>query len=56
MLSGEDDAMEAIVSGGLDPLGGGEGGGGEDGGVGRAGAPFGVGVGVGAEVDEERHL
>lgn len=56
MLGGEDNAVEAMIRGGADPLGGGEGRGAKDGGVSGARAPFRVGEGVEAEMDEEGHL
>lgn len=40
----------------MDPLSGVEVGGVEDGGVNVAGAPFGVGEGVGSEVEEHGHV
>lgn len=55
VLRREDDAGEAGVFGDLDPLGGVEVGRVEDGRVGFSGAPFGVGEGVGAEVEEHGH-
>lgn len=55
VLRGEDDAGEAGGFGGSDPLGGVEAGRVEDGRVGFAGAPLGVGEGVGAEVEEHGH-
>lgn len=56
VLGCEDHAGEASGSCGAGPLAGVEGVGTEDGGRDAAGAPFGIGEGVGAEVEEEGHL